>query len=178
MRKLICGLVLLAAARANASSFSVSESSPTPPVPIISTFTLNTTSLSSGSTTTITGEMTFPSKGKGEKPTARVTYREGLARAWAVFNGMGSATLDDGYNVTSVTRNGVGDYSLAFATPFATGYYACTGTAQRGASGDGLFVAVKQGAPPTPGSINVTTLTGAGTNEDATLVMLACYGRQ
>ena len=52
-----------------------------------------------------------------------------LARAWVNFNGTGTVAIRASGNVTSITDNGVGDYTVNFTNAMADGNYACvTGT--------------------------------------------------
>lgn len=45
-------------------------------------------------------------------------------KAWAVFNGTGTPALVAAYNVSSITDNGTGDYTLNFSTSLASSNYA------------------------------------------------------
>ena len=50
--------------------------------------------------------------GKSEGGTAnRVSFTQGSAKAWGDIDGTGTVHLDGSYNVSSVTDNGVGNYS-------------------------------------------------------------------
>ena len=50
--------------------------------------------------------------GRSEGGTAnRVSFTQGSAKAWGDIDGTGTVHLDGSYNVSSVTDNGVGDYS-------------------------------------------------------------------
>jgi len=51
------------------------------------------------------------------------------ARAWVHFSGVGTPTILAGGNVSSITDNGVGDYTVNFTTPMPDGNYAVLGTA-------------------------------------------------
>lgn len=51
------------------------------------------------------------------------------AKAWVKFNGS-SAAIADAYNVPSVTRNAVGDYTIHFTTAFSDGDYVVVGSAK------------------------------------------------
>jgi len=94
------------------------------------------------------------------------------ARAWANFNGT-AATLTNGYNISSVTRNSTGNYTLAFTTAMTNANYVIT-------AGNGR-------APWVTGNDDVSTsntvsafvlrLTDAGgTNQDYTKVYCAIFG--
>jgi hypothetical protein len=48
----------------------------------------------------------------------------GLAKAWVNFNGTGVVAIRASYNVSSITDNGTGDYTVNFTTAFADANYA------------------------------------------------------
>ena len=47
-----------------------------------------------------------------------------VAGAWVVFNGTGTPAIGDSHNVSSITDNGTGDYTINFTTAFGTANYA------------------------------------------------------
>jgi hypothetical protein len=52
----------------------------------------------------------------------------GLAKAWVNFNGTGVVAIRASYNVSSITDNGTGDYTVNLATAMAdTNYTTVTG---------------------------------------------------
>ncbi|MEY4863806.1 MAG: Rhizobium phage vB RleM [Pseudomonadota bacterium] len=55
------------------------------------------------------------------------------ARAWVTFNGSNGSIVASG-NVSGVTRNGVGDYTITFSTAMPDANYAVSAIASRGAS--------------------------------------------
>ena len=48
----------------------------------------------------------------------------GLCKAWVNFNGTGTVAIRASYNVSSITDNGVGDYTVNFTTAMADANYA------------------------------------------------------
>jgi hypothetical protein len=48
------------------------------------------------------------------------------------FDGTGTVSVRASYNVSSITDNGVGDYTVNFATALADANYATAGTSGRG----------------------------------------------
>ena len=46
-----------------------------------------------------------------------------MAKAWVNFNGTGTVAIRDSYNVSSITDNGVGDYTANFAVAMADPNY-------------------------------------------------------
>jgi hypothetical protein len=60
----------------------------------------------------------------GASPGANILYRDSLIKGFAVFQVDG--TLDLGFNVSSITDNGAGDWTVNWATAFSTAnYVAC-----------------------------------------------------
>lgn len=83
------------------------------------------------------------------------------ARAWVVFDGKtGSvATIKDSYGITSVVRNGTGDYTITFSTAFANTNYCMVGSCKAD-SNIGIYVSEHQSVSPTTTTIRVTTWYG------------------
>lgn len=48
----------------------------------------------------------------------------GIAKAWVNFNGTGTIAVRDSENVSSITDNGTGDYTVSFSSVFASNTYA------------------------------------------------------
>lgn len=51
------------------------------------------------------------------------------ASAWVNFNGKGVITIRDSYNVSGITDNGTGDYTVNFAENFLNQNYSVCGSA-------------------------------------------------
>jgi len=49
---------------------------------------------------------------------------KGRAKAWVNFDGSGTAAIRDDFNVSSLTDNGTGDYTITFDTALANNDYA------------------------------------------------------
>ena len=79
----------------------------------------DTTSLTSaniGTSQLINGSVTASKLGTNEQ--------KQIAKAWVNFNGTTSpGTIRSSYNVSSVTKNGTGDYTVNFATAMADANY-------------------------------------------------------
>ena len=48
---------------------------------------------------------------------------QGRAKAWVNFNGTGTVAIRNSFNVSSITDNGTGDYTVNFATAMANTSY-------------------------------------------------------
>ena len=58
----------------------------------------------------------------------------GIAKAWVNFNGTGTIAARDSENVSSLTDNGAGDYTVNFSSAFDAGNYNMTGSSANGTS--------------------------------------------
>jgi len=88
-----------------------------------SPITLTTTGVS-GAATLISNTLNIPQ------------YASSGASAWVNFNGVTTASIRASFNVSSVTRNATGDYTVNFSSAFADSNYAAIATAiARGGSG-------------------------------------------
>lgn len=114
---------------------------------------------------------------KGVTP-GRQQYHASAAKAWCFFNGAtaGTNAPTAGYNVTSVTRNGTGDYSVNLTTAFSSANYAivCTG---RGTGGSDAYVSIDHANAPTASVIRIKAVLG-GAISDITGVHLVAFGDQ
>jgi len=62
----------------------------------------------------------------GTVSTSSVNVIQGSAKAWVNFNGTGTVAIRASYNVSSITDNGTGNYTLNFTNAFADTNYAIT----------------------------------------------------
>ena len=105
-------------------------------------------------------------------------------RAWVNFNGTGTVAIRASGNVSSITDNGTGDYTVNFTNAMPDTNYALSGGASRG-SGDtstnGPFaVGIFQATTPATGSVRIQTGYGgsqasAGSNQDAVYACVAIH---
>ena len=98
-------------------------------------------------------------------------------RAWVNFNGTGTPAIRASGNVSSITDNGTGDYTINFTTAMPDTNYCNVFTAGRGDSND---VRVAQPTSPLVGSLAFVTRAGtqgASTNakEDMENIFVAVF---
>lgn len=88
-------------------------------------------------------------------------------RAWVNFNGTGTVAIRASGNVSSVTDNGVGDYTINFAVALEDTNYAWTGSGNTGSAtvNRRLTVQSRSGDTKTTSALEITTM--AGINETA-----------
>ena len=85
------------------------------------------------------GTLVITTLSDGTNSTSSTNCIQGSARAWVNFNGVTTASIRASYNVSSVTRNGTGDYTVNFTTAFSNANYSSNGLAQRGTFANGDF---------------------------------------
>ena len=127
--------------------------------------TSGTTTLATGSTLTASPSSTDNSTKIAT--TAYVQSSPKVSKAWVNFNGTTGA-IRSSYNVSSVTRNSVGNYTINFTTPFSTADYCVVfGAGYPGASGCWFAIA----SAPTASSLTIYTMrdgyTEVRTDQDA-----------
>jgi hypothetical protein len=69
----------------------------------------------------------------GTVSTSSANVIQGSAKAWVNFTGSNGAVRSS-YNVSSVTRNGLGDYTISYTTALSDSNYSYMGMGRRNAS--------------------------------------------
>ena len=83
-------------------------------------------------------------------------------RAWVNFNGTGTVAIRTSGNVTSITDNGTGDYTVNFTTAMPDANYAM-GAAGEVASGTNYnVIQFNQNTSPTTSAVRLTSLNQSG----------------
>lgn len=103
-------------------------------------------------------------------PTANTLYADNVPKAWVSFNGSGTVAINDDFNVTSITDNGVGSYAINWDLDFANANYIAVGTS----SSDQTFVNTTQ----TTASNAIFTSDAAGALNDAIRICCVAFGDQ
>ena len=105
-----------------------------------------------------------------------------LCKAWVNFDGTGTPTIRAAYNVSSITDNGTGDYTVNFTTALTDANYSISGAqgiTSAGASA-GIFAVNRNGgtgneAAPTTSGCRINTNTQAGNAVDVAYVNVAIF---
>lgn len=87
-------------------------------------------------------------------------------KAWVNFNGTGTVAIRASFNVSSITDNGTGDYTVNFATALADANYGIGATGYQLATGGAVCVAMAHGAVYTTNAVRVFTTNSSFTNTD------------
>ena len=84
-----------------------------------------------------------------------------LCRAWVNFNGTGTVAIRASFNVSSITDNGTGDYTVNFTTAMPDANYAPTFAVRTSGSGNWIQLIANSSAPTTTA---LRILVGNGTS--------------
>lgn len=104
---------------------------------------------------------------------------DSVAKAWVVFNGTGTLSVIDSFNVTSVTDNGTGDYTVNFTTAFANANYAMAAFVDIAAGTSNNGATAQQGSSKTTSAFDLETRTvSAGALIDCAVISIVFYGDQ
>ena len=85
------------------------------------------------------GTLTLSTLSDGTNSTSVTNAIKGSAKAWVNFYGLSSAEIRASYNVSSITRNGSGDYTINFTNAMPDANYAMTGSYEGGTDPGALF---------------------------------------
>ena len=124
------------------------------------------------------GTLTISTLSDGTNSTSSTNCIQGSAKAWVNFS---NATVNASYNVSSITANSTGDYTVNFTNAFSDVKYCYTLSAERASNnnGDGPKCGVRNGGVLTT-SIRVMIprpTSSSGETYDTTwaTVAVACF---
>lgn len=119
----------------------------------------------SGATWTIDNSVVTPAKLSGGQSGSAPAF---AGRAWVNFQGTSTVTIRASGNVTSITDNGTGDYTVNFTTAMSDANYALAGYAGSSTIGTGVLVVVYSSTSAyATGSMRIRTNNQVPANEDA-----------
>jgi hypothetical protein len=111
----------------------------------------------------------------GTNSTSTTNCIQGSAKAWVNFNGAstsGSATIRGSYNISFVTINGTGNFTITFTNAFANTNYITVGS---GGDASTALRSVSTNFAPTTSSIQINVVSSNGTNTTTTYVNVAIF---
>lgn len=99
-----------------------------------------------------------------------------LCRAWVNFNGTGTVAIRASFNVSSITDNGTGDYTVNFTNALADANYSvvCTTSLESGQA-SARFMSVNLNTPMSTTAVRTQVTNDAGTNEDKTVNCVSVF---
>jgi len=95
-------------------------------------------------------------------------------RAWVNFNGTGTVAIRDSGNVSSITDNNTGDYTVNFTTAMPDGNY-CFNVTSFNTADNGTRDVLRSSTTPTTSALRFTVNNSGGTNADADYVCASIF---
>ena len=109
----------------------------------------------------------------GSNTSTPAEIASGRAKAWVNFNGTSTVAIRASYNVSSITDNGTGDYTVNFTTAMSDANYATT-TNSWSTSSTGYLIYGKDGVLPTTSAVRLST-SSTGAFGDSEIVNVAIF---
>lgn len=98
----------------------------------------------------------------------------GIAKAWVNFNGTGTVAIRGSFNVSSITDNGTGEYTVNFTTAMPNANYSISVT-QGGASTVDIIKVLNSVAPQTTSGFRILSLTNGFGTADSNYVYASVF---
>jgi len=107
---------------------------------------------------------------------------QGRAKAWCRFTvSGGTPSINDSFNISSITDNGTGDFDFVFATAMSNANYAAVSTSEVGSSNINIPCLVSNGQATSDVRFQyfrITTLAGGGVTIDPPAGAVTVFGDQ
>jgi hypothetical protein len=100
------------------------------------------------------------------------------SKAWVNFNGTGTVAIRASFNVSSITDNGTGDYTINFTNAFSDSSYSIVGCSSGTTTayyGFSLYAAVSQVSASSLTTTSARIVTKATSNVDADVVTASIF---
>jgi hypothetical protein len=112
----------------------------------------------------------------GTNSTSATNVIQGSAKAWVNFNGTGTVAIRASYNVSSITDNGTGDYTVNFTTAMPDANYSYTGSCNIATANYNILLSPNRTTAPTSSAFRfVTASSQDGTFYDCAFVYVAVF---
>lgn len=127
---------------------------------------------SSGTTVTGTGSYSGNLSFNSGYGSSAVAYG---CRAWVNFNGTGTVAIRASGNVTSITDNGTGAYTINFTNAMPDANYSAVLTCNESASGSGTGVIARMANTATTSALPIQTVNLSATAYDQSFICCAVF---
>jgi hypothetical protein len=93
----------------------------------------------------------------GTVSTSSANVIRGSAKAWVNFNGTGTVAIRASYNVSSITDNGTGDYTVNFTNALPDANYSLAGMGQTlaGSGTSANIISIKPSPNPSTTAVSI-----------------------
>jgi hypothetical protein len=113
----------------------------------------------------------------GTVSTSSENVIQGSAKAWVNYKGTATVSIRASYNVSSVTVNGTGDYTINFTNALADANYAAGGVLSwtNGVSASGAVSIRTDAGTPTASAFRINCVGQNGTVYDRDYVLVSVF---
>ncbi|MBW1853118.1 MAG: hypothetical protein JRJ00_00295 [Deltaproteobacteria bacterium] len=98
-----------------------------------------------------------------------------ICKAWVNFNGTGTVSIRDSFNVSSITDNNPGDYTVNITNALNNTNYCVVSSGSRSGSVQDSIVSIRDDADMLTTSVRIITSNGAAGLEDFDVVCIAIF---
>ncbi len=102
------------------------------------------------------------------------TVASGSAKAWINFNGTGTIAVKDSFNVSGITDDGTGNYTITIANDMVNAFYCSNLTSQAGATAYGFGTG--NNTQTASALTGIFTITNAGSTQDVSHLSASING--
>ena len=96
-------------------------------------------------------------------------------RAWVNFNGSGTVAIRASGNVSSITDNGTGDYTVNFTTVMQDANYSFVGTPSHNTAGSTSMLVESDTTVPTTSAVRFFVMNAGGTAQDRPYINVSIF---
>lgn len=119
----------------------------------------------------------YTADGSITAPASSVARFKNTSKFWVNFNGTGTVAIRDSFNVTSITDNGTGDYTINFTNALTDANYFVGGMCSNDSTATTYVAIPGSNTQITTSSVRVTTIvTSTGATRDPTYVGVVGHG--
>jgi len=123
------------------------------------------------------GTLTISTLSDGTNSTSSTNCIQGSAKAWVNYKGTSTVSIRASYNVSSVTVNGTGDYTINFTNALADANYAAGGMLSwtNGVNASGAVSIRTDAGTPTASAFRINCVGQNGTAYDRDYVLVSVF---
>ena len=120
------------------------------------------------------GTLTLTTLSDGTNSTSATNCIQGSAKAWVNFDGTGTVAIRASYNVSSITDNGTGNYTVNFTNAMPNANY--VGVFGCDDNGNTTTMNYRNGGTKTTTAFQVSTIAAIAKLADNPTCMVAVFG--
>jgi len=121
------------------------------------------------------GTLVITTLSDGTNSTSATNCIQGSSKSWVNFNGTGTVAIRASYNVSSITDNGTGNYTINFTNALADANYSATASASFQTTGSADPVGYSSVRTYATSSVVILTASGAGALLDYPIINVAIF---